>query len=148
LTASEYNLHVFRAVWNIEGKAETVLPHLLGRSLDDESSELLAAMGPAAKPALPQLRALMQRGSAIDRTAAAGAICSVEQKADSLPVVCEALRHPDKGVRLAAIAALQRLGPLAKEALPALREATEDCELAVRVAARRALQSIATSKAN
>lgn len=55
--------------------------------------------------------------------------------------LCAALRHQDTGVRSAAASACGRLGPLAKVSAKALRLATEDSQLAVRQAARRALET-------
>jgi HEAT repeat protein len=44
----------------------------------------------------------------------------------AVPALIEGLRHEHPGVRLSAAAALARLGPSAKEAIPALIEALED----------------------
>ena len=75
-----------------------------------------------------------------DRLTAAEALCRIEQNAIALVILVDGLRDREEKIRLLAIEALQRLGPLAKEASPALRKATEDAEIAVRVAARRSLQ--------
>jgi len=99
-------------------------------------------MGPVAKPALPDLRRLLKDGDMRDRLTAAEALCRIEQNADALPILLDGLRHREEKTRLLAIEALQRLGPLAKGALPALREATQDVEIAVRVAARGCIETI------
>jgi HEAT repeat protein len=59
-----------------------------------------------------------------------------------LSVLVEGLRHRHLAVRTAAAEALGRLGPLAMKALPPLREATDDAEVEVRRAARKALQTL------
>jgi HEAT repeat protein len=140
--AREHDVQILRAIWRIEGKADTVLPYLLVPSMNGPVCELLAEMGSAAKPALPRLRAAVKYGHLRSVTAAGGAICSIEQNLDELPVLLAGLRHPDAWERLTAIRALERLGPLAQPAVPALDAATDDCELSVRVAARKALKEI------
>lgn len=52
------------------------------------------------------------------------------------------LRHPEQAVRSGAAAACGRLGPLAKTAVAALRAGTDDMQLAVRQAARQALELV------
>jgi HEAT repeat protein len=63
----------------------------------------------------------------------------------NLPAVkglCALLHHQDVGVRLAAAAACGRLGPFAKASAKELDSATEDGYLAVRQAARLALEAV------
>lgn len=55
--------------------------------------------------------------------------------------LCALLRHPVPTVRIAAASACGRLGPLAKSSEKALGVATEDSQLAVRQAARKALKA-------
>ncbi|HEY7423761.1 MAG TPA: HEAT repeat domain-containing protein [Gemmataceae bacterium] len=52
------------------------------------------------------------------------------------------LRHRDVSVRIAAASACGRLGPLAKRSTMALKAATEDSSLAVRQAARQAMEAL------
>jgi HEAT repeat protein len=56
--------------------------------------------------------------------------------------LCAVLRHQDASVRVAAASACGRLGPLAKPSAKALRVATEDGHLAVRQAARQAMETL------
>lgn len=56
--------------------------------------------------------------------------------------LCAALRHEADTVRIAAAAALGRLGPLAKAAAKPLGAAVDDGELAVRQAVREALKAL------
>jgi HEAT repeat protein len=56
--------------------------------------------------------------------------------------LCAVLRHQDASVRSAAAAACGRLGPLAKSSAKALRVAAADGHLAVRQAARQALEAL------
>jgi HEAT repeat protein len=56
--------------------------------------------------------------------------------------LCAMLRHQDASVRIAAASACGRLGPLAKQSARALKVATEDSHLAVRQAARQAMEAL------
>jgi HEAT repeat protein len=109
-------------------------------SLTADYARILGEIGRAAKEAVPELRRLLKIGTAPERLAAAEALCLIQQNAETLPVLVEGLRDPQTDVRLEAVQSLQRLGPLAKSALPELRAATEECEPVVRAAARRAVR--------
>jgi HEAT repeat protein len=56
--------------------------------------------------------------------------------------LCAMLRHRDASVRIAAASACGRLGPLAKRSAVTLKVATEDNRLAVRQAARQAMEAL------
>jgi HEAT repeat protein len=67
------------------------------------------------------------------------------QKETNLAAVrglCAVLRHRDAGVRVAAASACGRLGPLAKASAKTLQVATEDGSVAVRQAAKQALDAV------
>ncbi|MGA5872160.1 HEAT repeat domain-containing protein [Streptomyces cinereoruber] len=101
----------------------------------------LAAFGPAAREAVPDLRALLADGSAAVSTAAAGALWAVEEDpAEVLPVLERWLRPDLPGAdRCAAARVLGGIGPSAVAAAPALRPALGSRDLWVRVRAAAAL---------
>jgi HEAT repeat protein len=75
------------------------------------------------------------------RVAALEALARQKQtNAAAMNGLCAMLRHPDGDVRFAVASACGRLGPLAKLGVKALKGATEDGQLAVRQAARQALE--------
>ncbi|MFF5449977.1 HEAT repeat domain-containing protein [Streptomyces sp. NPDC012950] len=101
----------------------------------------LAAFGPAAREALPDLRELVADESAAVSTAAARALWAVgEDPAEVLPVLERWLRPglPDAD-RCAAARALGEIGPAAAASAPALRPALASRDLWVRVRAAAAL---------
>jgi hypothetical protein len=68
------------ALWSIEGDAEAVLPVLLreltgqARGGPRAAAEALGRLGPAGRPAVPDLRRLMRSGDLWERTTAASAL--------------------------------------------------------------------------
>jgi HEAT repeat protein len=60
----------------------------------------------------------------------------------AIPAVVGALKDRDAGVRAEAALALINLGPAAKEAEPALEEASKDSDATVRGYAKKALERI------
>ncbi|MFC8790094.1 HEAT repeat domain-containing protein [Streptomyces cinereoruber] len=101
----------------------------------------LAAFGPAAREAVPDLRELLADGSAAVSTAAAGALWAIEEDpAEVLPVLERWLRPDLPGAdRCAAARVLGGIGPSAVAAAPALRPALGSRDLWVRVRAAAAL---------
>ncbi|MFD8231441.1 HEAT repeat domain-containing protein [Streptomyces sp. NPDC059696] len=71
------------ALWSVTGDADAVLPVLTGELTDSgngrshRAAAALGRLGPAARPALPGLRALADRGDARERTTAACAVWQV-----------------------------------------------------------------------
>src|SRR5262249_40847392 len=62
---------------------------------------------------------------------------------ETVPALIDVLRNdPDKSVRAAAASALGLMGPRAKEAVPALREALRDEDTEVRGRSAQALEEI------
>ncbi|MFI9118157.1 PBS lyase [Streptomyces bikiniensis] len=101
----------------------------------------LAAFGPAAGEAVPDLRELLADGAAGVSTAAARALWAVEgDPAEVLPVLERWLRPVLPGAdRCAAAQVLGEIGPAAVAAAPALRPALASRDLWVRVRAAAAL---------
>ncbi|MDN0196510.1 HEAT repeat domain-containing protein [Streptomyces sp. S.PNR 29] len=117
LLEGEYAVAAAEAVWTIEGDAEAVVPALL-RALADEgghqrgrAAEVLARLGPSARPALPGLRGLAGSGSVSERTAAACALWRIGQDPDpAIPVLRSAwAEHPQTRGSIAACVAT--MGP-------------------------------------
>ncbi|MFI8400892.1 HEAT repeat domain-containing protein [Streptomyces sp. NPDC085463] len=101
----------------------------------------LAAFGPAAREAVPDLRELLADESAAVSTAAARALWAVgEDPAEVLPALERWLRPglPDAD-RCAAARALGEIGPAAAASAPVLRPALASRDLWVRVRAAAAL---------
>jgi hypothetical protein len=86
----------------------------------------LVALGEKARPAEAALRRALVDGSPDVRIAAAEALGSLGDHATALPVLTQALEHDAPLVRLAAINVLDRFGPRAAPALPAIRAASLD----------------------
>lgn len=83
----------------------------------------LAALGKSAKPAEAALRKALADEAPSVRVAAAEAIGNLGAYAAALPVLTSALQHDAPLVRLAALNVLDRFGPQAQPALPAIRAA-------------------------
>ena len=62
--------------------------------------------------------------------------------ADAVPLLIKALDEPELPVRIGALEALAQLGPLAKDAVPAVKKATEDEDEVVREEAAATLKAI------
>jgi HEAT repeat protein len=117
--------------------------HVLAR---EESLEVLAQAGAAAKPALPAVRALLKDQPLTVRFRAAVAVWKIGgDPAPAVPVLTDALAGPDRGLRLRAVQELGALGPAAESAAPALVQRLADKDDAVRRDAASALQQIGTA---
>ncbi|WP_411108551.1 PBS lyase [Streptomyces sp. c-19] len=101
----------------------------------------LAAFGPAAREAVPDMRRLMASESAAVATAAARALWAAEgDLAEVLPALERWLRPGVSGAdRCAAAQALGEIGPAAAAAAPALRPGLASRDLWVRVRSAAAL---------
>lgn len=96
----------------------------------------LAEIGPAAKPALPKLLANLNDPDVNNRIVTARAIIfiSPEKAAPAIPVLAAAIPEAakakvpgaERSFVMTALSALQKLGPKAKEALPAILGALDD----------------------
>jgi len=126
----------------------------IAKALDDEETDVayaacyaLGQIGPGAMDAKP---ALVEKLSAEDEfltMATAWALARIDPKCEetapkSVPVLIKALAEPDAITRIQACESLCCLGPLAKEAVPALKELSDDKDPAVREAAAEALKAI------
>ncbi|MGP0065868.1 MAG: HEAT repeat domain-containing protein, partial [Isosphaeraceae bacterium] len=93
------------------------------REGDPDDAYQLAWLGPKAREAVPSLRETLTDKRFQVRIYAAGALAHIEPAAtDSIPVLIEALKHPDdRDLDVMEVpGALARLGPRAKAALPTL----------------------------
>ncbi|WP_406284009.1 PBS lyase [Streptomyces sp. NBC_00209] len=103
----------------------------------------LAAFGPAAGCAVPELRALVRRTGTVEAAEAAGALWAVEGDADAvLPALIAGLAAWDVEARRAAVGAVGRLGWRAAAGAPRLRELLYDGNVWLRVDAAVALWEV------
>lgn len=105
------------------------------------AAQTLCDLGPLAKFAVPELREALQDKNGLVRVKAAEALWRIDgtQPAMLLPILLDALKDKDAGVRAAAPPVIALLGAKAKPALPALKEALKDKEFDVKVSAIAAL---------
>jgi HEAT repeat protein len=136
------------ALGTIGPAAKTAVP-ALAKVLRQENgyaqncaAQALGNIGPGAEAAVPALvDALELRDDAYPCAVdAAEALWRINQHPRAIPVLVELLAT-DNGV-LPAAEALGRIGPAAKEALPALREAANNPDPAVRQAVTEALRKV------
>jgi HEAT repeat protein len=105
------------------------------------AAQTLAELGPLGKFAALELREALKDKNAFVRVKVAEALWKIEQTPAPilLPVLLDALKDKDAGVRAAAPPVIALLGTKAKGALPALKEALKDKEFDVKLAAIAAL---------
>jgi HEAT repeat protein len=108
----------------------------------EESLDVLAQGGAAAKPALPAVRALLKDQPLSVRFRAALAVWKIGGDAPAMPLLLDALAEPDSLLRLRAAETLAVLGPAAEAAAPALVQCLADKDANVRRAAAVALEQI------
>jgi HEAT repeat protein len=113
--------------------------------------DALEAIGPDAEPALPSLIRALSDDDRFVRWSAArviGKLATVDAKGMAVPKLAELAADPDLDVRIAALVALERYGPVAKDAVnPYLRKAAKTGDGEVRIAAMRTLQAIGADAA-
>jgi hypothetical protein len=80
------------------------------------------------------------------RIAAAETLGLMGEPGRALPVLVEAMSHPQDAVRIQAVAALEKLGPAARPAEKALQDATSDSSEYVKRISTRAQQRLGTSQ--
>ena len=100
----------------------------------------LAALGPVAKPAFPEIAmiALKDAHNEGQRLNALNALTNCD--ADTMRLLAAGLKNPDRGIRLSAISALFHIRVAPDEVcLPALEEALEDQDVQVRASASRTI---------
>ncbi len=141
------------ALAKIGPAAKAAVPELIRLVQTPEGPAVYAAcyalgrIGPAAIEAKPALSQALAGKDETLSAIAAWALAQIDPKCTvtapkSVPVLVRALSDHDARIRQQAAAALQCLGTLAKEALPALEKATQDENEQVRAAAQQAIRSI------
>jgi HEAT repeat protein len=105
------------------------------------AAETLAQLGPLAKFAVPELRETLKDKNGVVRVKAAEALWKIAPLPVSvlMPVLLQAMKDKDPGVRAAAPPVIALMGAKAKTALPALVEALNDKDFSVKIAAISAL---------
>ncbi len=89
-----------------------------------------------------RLRPMLNDKAAAPRIAAAKALAMLGQTEQALPVLVAAMDDPQDSVRIQAVAALEKLGPLARPALDTLQKATGDSSEYVKRISERSLASL------
>ncbi|MEV5577390.1 HEAT repeat domain-containing protein [Streptomyces parvus] len=118
-------------------------PEYRGEWLRSAALRALGAFGPAAREAVPELRALIRRPGTASATEAAEALWAVSGDADAvLPVLIEGLQSDQVHDRRSAAVALGALGPRAAVVAPRLRGLLAHDELWLRVDAAIALWEV------
>jgi HEAT repeat protein len=107
----------------------------------------LGSIGPAAKSAKAALQRNLASPDEFLSVSSAWALARIdpgctETAPKSVPLLVKALGEPDAMTRLHAAESLGLLGPLAKDAAPALQKAVQDANADVREAATKALKAI------
>ncbi|MFI0876096.1 HEAT repeat domain-containing protein [Streptomyces parvus] len=118
-------------------------PEYRGAWLRTAALRALGAFGPAAREAVPELRALVRGPGTASATEAAEALWAVSGDADAvLPVLIEGLQSDQVHDRRSAAVALGALGPRAAVVAPRLRGLLAHDELWLRVDAAIALWEV------
>jgi hypothetical protein len=92
------------------------------------------------------LQTLLTDKAPAPRIAAAETLGLLGESKQALPVLIEAMSHPQEAVRIQAVAALERLGEAARPAEQSLRTATSDSSEYVKRISARALQKLDATK--
>src|SRR5262249_7246673 len=90
----------------------------------------LRRIGAEAKAAVPQLEAALKDESRLVRFEAAIALWAISKQKSAIPALIDLLKNKDANARWRSAEALERIGPKAKAAVPALLEALKDAGLA------------------
>ena len=105
-----------------------------------DAAEALGKMGAPAKPAIGPLIAALGDSDEVVRDAAATALSAFGK--DAVGPLTNSLKHKEAAVRRGAADALGGIGPTARAAIPALRDALPDKDEDVRKAVADALKRI------
>ncbi|MFF7211695.1 HEAT repeat domain-containing protein [Streptomyces sp. NPDC008238] len=114
------------AVWELEGDAAGVLPHLealLDSHRCHEAADVLGRIGPPARPAVPRLREMLHSGYEWTRIHAAAALWDIAGEAEAGVVVPTLLAAWEKNGATSnhVLRCLNRMGPATAPALPRIR---------------------------
>lgn len=111
------------------------------------AAQTLADLGPVAKFAVADLREALKDKNALVRVKVAEALWKIEKTPNTvlLPVLLQALKDKDPGVRAAAPPVIAMLGAKAKSAVAPLTEALKDAEVDVKLAAISALGELGST---
>jgi HEAT repeat protein len=162
---SEYatEWYAAEALGNMGGAAADAVPALLkllepGHHPTEVVIIALGKIGPPAKGAVSALEKFLASPNGRESLLAAEALWRIEKRADTVPVLVTSLKlkeipfgvnsryysmiRPAIEIRRHAAQVLGELGPKAKAAIPALREALKDERLTVREAAAEALKKV------
>jgi HEAT repeat protein len=112
-----------------------------------EAAEALGLLGPNGKTALPALLLALRDEYELVRQNALRSIIAIGPDATATQALTDSLKDSDNLVRALSANALGQLGPLARQSVPALREALKDRDEDVQKEAADALKAIvATAK--
>jgi HEAT repeat protein len=139
------------AIWRIDPKEIPIAMPVLVKEIDSTVSLSantamihLGSIGPAAVDAIPGLTNVLKRAeSCYQRVLAAAALAEIDRPNCKLtiPVLREGLKDK-QATQMAAAAALRRMGPAAREAVPDLKALLLSDDEVARDAASRALKAI------
>ena len=108
------------------------------------AASILAYIGPPAQAAVPALVEIVKTDTNPDaRREALMALGTIGHAEAGATAAAAALGDPDEKVVIAACFALERMGPAAKEAVPALKKLAESNDRATRQEAGKALKAVA-----
>jgi S1-C subfamily serine protease len=108
----------------------------------EEAAKALAQLGPDARSALPDLLAMLKDSNESVRLAALAAVTAIGPQAQDVSALSEGLSSPSTAVRERTMQALARLGPDARDAVPALKTALKDREKAIKLQAAQTLEAV------
>jgi HEAT repeat protein len=111
-----------------------------------QAATALSGLGSVPEPILARLDQGLESGGPSYRMCVAEALVRLGQAGRGMPVLIRALTDEAEYVRKEAVDAMGRLGPLAKEAAPALTALSEKDSEYIRVAATEALRRILKQK--
>ena len=141
--SSKFRYRAARIGWEIDHKAETVIPFFLEGLTETEPTrrlEVITLLDGMGKPVFPVLQAGAQDADARVREASISR--ADEAGAEALPLILDALEDSGRDVR---VTALRKLRDLGSAALPFVERVTlllNDPKVSVQLAAEKALKSL------
>src|SRR5581483_1141673 len=147
-------LFALNVLGHLGPKAREAVPHVVKILQQGENAfqwhaaYTLGQIGPQAKAALPALEGTLDDPDALVRVAAALAVWQIAADAKVIPLLMSTCQKADKFAPTAALAALGRIGPAAKAAMPILADFVKDKKNAMQQAlAAAALGRIGSEEA-